>query len=69
MLKDIFQEIKTILQKEVESYYADRLVSIVFFGSAARGTQNNNSDVDLLIVAEDLPSGRLKRVKEFEIIL
>ncbi len=68
MLKDIFQEIKTMLQKEVESYYADRLVSLVFFGSGARGTQNENSDLDFLVVAHDLPSGRLKRVKEFEVV-
>jgi len=68
MLKKIFNEIKILIQKEVESYYAERLVSLVFFGSAARGTQRVDSDLDLLVIANDLPSGRMKRVAEFETI-
>jgi predicted nucleotidyltransferase len=45
--------------------YAERLVSLVLFGSTARGTSGPDSDVDLLIVSEGLPEGRVARVREF----
>ena len=45
--------------------YGDNLVSLVLFGSVARGVSRHDSDIDLLIVAEKLPSGRMKRVSEF----
>lgn len=46
--------------------YRERLVSLVVFGSVARGTDGPYSDLDLLVVARELPRGRLKRVAEFE---
>jgi len=45
--------------------YGERLVSLVVFGSVGRGTPRPDSDVDVLIVADDLPDGRLRRVAEF----
>ncbi len=45
--------------------YGERLVSVVVFGSVGRGTARPDSDVDVLIVADDLPDGRLRRVAEF----
>jgi uncharacterized protein len=35
------------------------------FGSVARGTQREDSDIDFLIVARALPRGRTARVEEF----
>ena len=32
-----------------------RLVSLVLFGSVARGTASQSSDIDLLVVADELP--------------
>jgi len=45
--------------------YGGRLVTLGVFGSVGRGTPNPFSDVDVLLVAEDLPRGRLARVDEF----
>lgn len=46
-------------------FYGDRLVSLAVFGSVGRGTPRPDSDIDLLIVAENLPRGRISRVREF----
>jgi predicted nucleotidyltransferase len=46
-------------------HYGARLVSLAVFGSVGRGTLRPDSDIDLLIVADDLPNGRLQRVAEF----
>lgn len=39
----------------------EKLVAVVLFGSVARGEATPSSDVDLLVVAEDLPPGRFQR--------
>lgn len=39
----------------------ERLQSVVLFGSVARGDATADSDVDLLIVARDLPAGQFAR--------
>ncbi len=43
----------------------ERLASVALYGSAGRGTQGPESDLDVLIVAESLPRGRLARVEDF----
>ena len=50
----------------LEEHLGDRLVSVVLFGSVARGEAGPNSDLDLLIVAEDLPPGRFARLRLLE---
>lgn len=45
----------------VRSALGDRAVSIVLFGSVARGDPSPTSDIDLLIVARDLPPGQFAR--------
>lgn len=44
----------------------DKLVSFVVYGSVARGEMREDSDIDILIVADGLPKGRLKRQELFE---
>lgn len=40
---------------------AGNLVSVVLFGSVARGEARSDSDMDVLVVCEDLPDGRFAR--------
>jgi len=42
-------------------YFGERLVSVVLYGSVARGHYTANSDIDLLIIAEGLPESRRER--------
>jgi len=66
MLKECFRELSSLLLKEIKALYGERLVSVALFGSAGRETQRFDSDVDVLLIAKDLPVGRMKRVREFE---
>lgn len=66
MLKEKFKELEKLVLKEIESYYGERLVSVVIYGSVARGSQTFDSDLDVLIIARNLPNGRMKRIREFD---
>ena len=46
-------------------HYANRLLSLAVYGSVGRGTPRPDSDVDLLLVATDLPDGSVARNDEF----
>lgn len=49
-------------------HYGERLVSLAVFGSVGRGVPRPDSDVDLLIVAQDLPRGRVARAADFRAV-
>jgi hypothetical protein len=49
--------------------YGGRLVSVALYGSWARGDARPDSDVDLLIVARDVPAGRFARDREISSLL
>jgi len=53
------------LREAVQRVYGDRLITLAVYGSVGRGTATAESDVDCLIVATDLPRGRLNRRAEF----
>ena len=65
---DLFQDLMAELRKQCALFYADRLVSVVAFGSVGRGTMRPDSDIDLLLVIDPLPKGRLRRVAEFDAV-
>ena len=64
MLEEAFDDLLVRMAKAAKTFYGDRLVSVVVYGSVGRGTMRHDSDVDVLIVARDLPRGRLNRVRE-----
>lgn len=68
MILRAFEDLQERLLAEVKTLYSNRLVSLVLFGSVARGTPGPESDIDFLIVADPLPDGRMKRVAEFEAV-
>jgi len=65
-LRESFEKIQKGLVKEAKRFYGRRLISIVLYGSAARGTQRFDSDLDCLLVCKTFPKGRMRRMKEFE---
>jgi len=66
MVRERFKELEAKLLSEIKSFYGERLISFVIFGSVARETQTFDSDLDVLIIAKGLPKGRMKRIGEFE---
>jgi len=58
---DLLRELAEHYSSLLEAALGDRLVSVVLFGSVARGDAGPHSDIDLLIVAHDLPRGQFAR--------
>ena len=65
MLDSNFARIIDAVRGACIEVYGPRLVGVVLFGSVAHGTMRPDSDIDLLIVAEPLPDGRMPRMDEF----
>jgi hypothetical protein len=63
-----FESLLTAVLAACQQHYGERLVSLAVFGSVGRGTPRSDSDIDLLIVAESLPNGRLKRADDFRTV-
>lgn len=68
ILKKIFENIIECLKTSCLDVYGKRLISLCVFGSVAAGTMRPDSDIDLLVVCEPLPRGRIARVQEFETV-
>jgi uncharacterized protein len=67
-MKEIFQDLLLGLREACLGVYDDRLISLCVFGSVAAGTMRPDSDIDILLVCDPLPRGRMARVREFEAI-
>ncbi|MDH7501799.1 MAG: nucleotidyltransferase domain-containing protein [Verrucomicrobiota bacterium] len=64
----LIERLLTELKAACLNVYGESLVSLAVFGSVGRGTPRPDSDVDLLIVANSLPNGRLRRMESFRAV-
>ena len=68
MLKEQYDRLLDEVQAACHAVYGARLASLAVFGSVSRGTMRPDSDVDLLLVADPLPAGRMARMDEFSAV-
>ena len=68
VLRERFKEALEALREETLRHYGDSLITVGVFGSVGRGTPGPYSDIDVLLVADPLPVGRLRRVSDFEAV-
>jgi predicted nucleotidyltransferase len=52
------------LIKGIDDKYTSAIKSLVLFGSAARGEENENSDIDVLVIVDDTDSVPFERVEK-----
>jgi predicted nucleotidyltransferase len=64
-LKKPYNEILSALLNELLNYFGDKFISLVVYGSVARGEARKNSDIDILLVIKDLPRYRFERQEIF----
>src|ERR1035437_590065 len=65
VMQDAIHPLLDRLRARCQQHYGDRLISVVVFGSVARGTAGPESDLDMLVVADGLPDGRVARGRDF----
>jgi len=51
-----FKKVIGLLKNDLIEYFGDRIQRIILYGSYARGDYNNNSDVDIMILVNDMPN-------------
>ena len=66
MVSEPYASLLERLLAELRREFGDKLVSIVVFGSVARGDSRRDSDIDLLLVVEGIPPTVTGRVRLFE---
>lgn len=64
-MRKIYRKQVAELKQKIIDYYGNRIVSIVVFGSLARGTAIPESDIDLLLIIKNLHRRKMKRIEEF----
>lgn len=63
MERDNWMEILLELTNELKSVYRETLKSVILYGSAARGTAGEGSDIDIMIVVDE-SKDKLKNYEE-----
>ena len=66
--EDLAEPFRAALVTACEAWnarYGERLISLVLFGSVARGDSRPSSDIDLLVIAEGLPRSLRDRRRPF----
>ena len=67
-MQSIYDDLVDAARDACQRHYGPRLVSVAVFGSVGRGTPGPDSDIDLLVVVEQLPRGRLARSDDFTVV-
>jgi predicted nucleotidyltransferase len=60
--KSLLEKLTKLLRED----FQDKLISVVLYGSIARGDNRKDSDIDLLLVIKDLPKTITERVILFD---
>jgi uncharacterized protein len=68
MMDVYYNSLLANLKNSCESFYGERLIAVVVYGSVGRGTARPDSDLDILVVAHPLPMGRIPRIREFDVV-
>lgn len=58
-----YKQILTDFSQLLHENFGSNLISLVLFGSVARGTAGEDSDIDLLIILEDAPDSYYRRLE------
>ncbi len=64
-LSQMYDMLAQRLAAACQEHYGSRLISVAIYGSVGRGTMHPGSDLDVLIVARDLPKGRRARIEDY----
>ena len=65
-VKEPYKSLLAKLLNHLKSFFSDSLISVVLYGSVARGDNKKDSDLDLMIIVKDLPRGIGGRIRLFE---
>lgn len=60
-ISGIYENLLGKILNDIRRYFDKNLVSVVLYGSLARGEVKRNSDIDLLIISENLPKEQSRR--------
>lgn len=68
MTHPLIERLLTDLLAACQRHYGSRLAAVAVFGSIGRATARPDSDLDILVVADGLPDGRVARATDFEAV-
>jgi predicted nucleotidyltransferase len=58
-----YKQILDKFKRKLLTRFKDNLISLVLFGSVARGSARNDSDIDVLIILKDAPDSYYERLQ------